>query len=259
MYMKTLKELLSGIDPVAELRTMIADGTLSTMEPSIANLAQNIPDGYHHKDNLEHSLRVLQNAIDRETDGMDLILRTAALFHDIGKPATRKFGNRRSVTFDGHEMVGANIVRKVLRNHGYTKSEINEIAILVALHMRSHGFDESNWRSSAVRRLITDAGSSETLARLIIIFYADTTTKSERKMKALHAGVDLLVERINEVISMDERKALRPSWNGKEIMKVLGIPAGPGLGQIMKFLNSDEGIYLSYDDALAEVRKRFDV
>lgn len=255
--MKTLKEILSGTDPVAALRVMVADGTLVTLESSLSGLLMDIPKGFHHKDNLEHSLRVLQNAIDRETDGLDIVLRTAALFHDIGKPATRKFGARKSVTFDGHEYVGATIVRKRLPKHGYSKAEVKEIALLVALHMRSHGFAEVDWTDSAVRRLITDVGNADTLARLVIIFYADSTTKHANKLAQLHAGVDALVVELDRVVALDARKALRPALDGNEVMDLFSLAPGKELGAIMKFLNSDDGVHLSRDEALAVIRERF--
>lgn len=255
--MKTLKEILMSVDPVSEFRAMVADGSLAVLEPAIADLEMDIPKGFHHKNNLDHSLRVLQNAIDREVDGADLVLRTAALFHDIGKPATRKFGVRKSVTFDGHEHVGAKITRKVLSAHGFSKAEIKEIALLVALHMRSHGFGEVDWTDSAVRRLIADAGNAETLARLVIVFYADATTMNMKKLRGLHASVDRLALEIERVMNHDARKALRPALDGHEVMEIFELKPGRELGQIMKFLNSDEGVSLSKEESLAVIHEKF--
>lgn len=257
VFMKNLKEILTSNDPVSTLRGMIANDTLAELEPSLAHLKMPIPKGFHHKDNLEHSLRVLQNAIDRETNGVDLVLRAAALFHDIGKPATRKFGTRKSVTFDGHEAVGAGIVRKVLPKHGFSKNEIKEISHLVRLHMRSHGFDSADWTVSAVRRLITDAGDKKTLERLIVIFYADTTTKHEDKMRKLHSSVDKLKNEIAKVEKIDARKAMRPALNGFEVMEMFNLSEGRELGQIMRFLNSDEGVKLSKDEAIELIKQKF--
>ena len=186
-------------DPVAVLRSMVADGTLRGFEPAIADLDMHRPKGFHHKDNLEHSIRVLGNAIDRETNGPDLVLRTAALLHDIGKPATRKLGSRKSVTFDGHEAL---------------------------------------------------------MDRLVIIFYADVTTRHDHKRRAIHASVDGLVQEMARIKKEDARKALRPALTGYDIMELTGLSQGPELGRLMKFLNSDEGIHLSRDEAIAAVQTR---
>lgn len=246
-----------GEDPAATLRKMESQGSLATLEPTLTDLKMTVPQGFHHKDNFEHSLQVLQNAIDCETGAPDLVLRTAALFHDIGKPATRKFGARKSVTFDGHEYAGSKIVMKGLPKHGFSKAEIKEIALLVSLHMRSHGFDESDWTDSAVRRLISDAGNPEQLDRLVIIFYADSTTGNPKKLARLHAGVDRLVSEIGRVVREDARKTLRPALDGHEIMEIFSLAPGRELGQIMKFLNSDEGVALSRQDALRIIEEKF--
>lgn len=252
----SLKELLLSSDPVSELRSLIATGVLGDLEPTLAELKMPIPAGYHHKDNLEHSLRVLQNAIDREVNGPDLILRTAALFHDIGKPATRAFGARGSVTFTNHDVVGAKIVKRVLPRHGYSKKDIESIARLVHMHMRSHTF-KTGWSESAVRRLITDVGNVEQLDRLIAIFYSDATTKIDKKMASIHANVALLADELLRVRKKDARAALRPALNGNEVAEFLGLKPGPELGAVMKFLNRDENIGLSREDALLLVKENF--
>lgn len=254
--MMTLKNILLSANPSETLREMMNDGTLREFEPALANLRMTIPQGFHHKDNFEHSLKVLDNAINREENGPDLILRAAALFHDIGKPATRKFGARKDVTFDGHEIVGASITHKVLTKHHFTKNEIREISLIVRLHMRSHGFTENDWTDSAIRRLIHDTGNIDTLHRLIIVFYADSTTANTKKLIAHRHVIDRLSEEINSVMKADERKRMRPALNGNEVMEIFHLEPGPELGRIMKFLNSDDGIMLSRENALKAIEKR---
>lgn len=251
---RSLKEILLGTDPVQELRDLIAKGVLGDLEPTLAELKMPIPAGYHHKDNLEHSLRVLQNAIDRETSGPDLILRTAALFHDIGKPATRAFGKRGVVTFTNHDVVGSKIVRKVLPKHGFSKADTDSVARLVFMHMRSHTF-KTGWSESAVRRLMTDAGSMEQMERLIVVFYSDATTKIDAKMAAIHGNVAALSAELMRVKAKDERAALRPALNGNEVAEILGLKPGRELGRIMKALNSDEHVGLGRDEALVLIRE----
>jgi poly(A) polymerase len=251
-----LKDILAGPNPVKHLRDIHRAGKLHTLEPTLAELKMPIPAGYHHKDNLEHSFVVLQNAIDREKNGPDLILRTAALFHDIGKPATRKFGKNGSVTFTNHDVVGSKMVYSILPKHGYTKKEIKQIALLVFMHMRSHTF-KTGWSESAVRRLMTDAGSPEQMERLIAILYSDATTKIESKKASIHQNIGSLVNELNRVKKKDARGALRPALNGNEVAEMMGLKPGPELGAIMKFLNRDENIGLSREEAIALISENF--
>lgn len=243
--------------PVEALRKMDSNGTLADFEPALADLRMPMKQGYHHKDNLTHSIKVLENAIARETEGPDLILRTAALLHDIGKPATRKFNARKSVTFDGHEYVGSKMVKNILFNHDYSKNEAKVISKIVALHMRSHGFGEGDWTDSGVRRLMNDAGNDETLSRLIVVFYADATTANKAKLNRHHKGIEKLKNEIARVRSEDCRKALRPALNGNEVMELMNLSPGRELGAIMRFLNSDEGVNLSKDEAIKVIREKF--
>lgn len=252
---KSLKEILSGKNPGAVLRALYAAGKLGAIDPSLPALRMEIPKGYNHKDNLEHSFRVLENAISREPKGTDIILRTAALFHDIGKPATRKFGPRGVVTFENHEVVGAKMVRSILRNHDYSKDEIKVISRLVFLHMRSHNFDSAGWTDSAVRRFMTDAG--ELFDRLVILFYADVTSGVPATRARVHESIDTLVAEANRVRSEDARKALRPAVDGHAVMNRYGLAPGRELGQVMKFLNSDEGIALSEDEVFVIIEDKF--
>jgi poly(A) polymerase len=251
-----LRELLLSSDPVKKLKDLRDKGTLGDLEPTLAALKMSIPKGYHHKDNLEHSFQVLQNAIDREVDGVDLVLRTAALFHDIGKPATREFGDKGVVTFTNHDVVGAKIVRKVLPRHGYSKAEVDQIGRLVYMHMRSHTF-ASGWTDSAVRRLITDAGSVHQLERLIVVFYADTTTKIPGKKVNLHAKVAALSDELARVDKADKRASLRPALNGLEVAEFLNIKPGPELGRAMKLLNSDAHVGLDKEASYALLKETF--
>ena len=253
-----MKNILLSEDPVKELRALIATGELARLEPTLAELLMPIPNDYHHKDNLEHSIRVLGNAITREANGPDLILRTAALFHDIGKPATRQFGTKGNVTFTNHDTVGAKMVKKILRPHGYTKTEITEIAILIKMHMRSHTF-KTGWTESAVRRMIVDVGSAEQLDRLIVIFYSDATTKLDAKRESIHRNVALLKEALDKVKKKDARAKLRPALNGYEVATLLNLEPGIELGKAMKLLNQDEHIYLGRQEAITLLLKTFPV
>lgn len=257
MSMSTpLKAILMGKNPVKELRALHTKDELRTLEPSLADLLMPIPAGYHHKDNLEHSLRVLDNAIAKENNGPDLVLRTAALFHDIGKPATRQFGARGNVTFTNHDVVGARMVKRILPAHGYTKKEVAQVATLVFMHMRSHTF-KTGWTESAVRRMIVDVGSEEQLERLIAIFYSDATTKIDSNRESIHRNVALLSKALDDVQKKDARAKLRPALNGNEVAALLNLTPGPELGKVMKFLNSDQNIGLNREEAVKLVQTKF--
>lgn len=247
-----LKSLLLSTDPVGELRELHSSGKLVKVEKTLAELKMDIPKGYHHKDNLEHSFIVLQHSIDRE-ETPDLILRTAALFHDIGKPATREFHGRGKVSFTNHDIVGARIARKVLRTHGFVKADVEAITKLIAMHMRSHTF-KTGWTESAVRRLSTEAGSDLQLERLVKIFYSDATTKHADKMKQIHGNVSELAAEMHRVKEKDARAARRPAIDGLEVAALLGIAPGPALGPIMKFLYTDEVISLDRETTIQAVR-----
>lgn len=244
-FMKNLKELMLSKDPVGDLWNMVNNGTLADFEQNIANLKMDIPTGYHHKDNLVHSIHVLENAINMEFNGPDLILRTAALLHDIGKPATRKLGAKKSVSFDGHEIIGARLAKKILASHGFSKQEKDDITLLIRLHMRSHGFDKGDWTDSGVRRLIHDVDNEPNLKKLIILFKADSTTKNKAKKNAVLNSIKHLESEIERIKLEDKRKALRPALNGNDVMRIFNLSPGRDLGKIMKFLNTDEGIYLT--------------
>ena len=252
----TLKELLLSSNPVEQLRILNDSGKLRAFEPSIADLRMEIPKGYNHKDNLEHSFKVLENSINREKNGADLILRTAALFHDVGKPATRAFEAKGVVTFTNHDVVGAKMIRPILRNHGFTSAEITKVSSLIFMHMRSHTFKEG-WSESAVRRLGVDAGSFEQLERLIVIFYSDATTGFDSKREKIHRSVAELATEVKRVIAKDARAALRPALNGVEVAEILNLEHGPELGKVMKFLNTDEMVGVSRDEAIASITARF--
>ena len=162
------------------------------------------------------------------------MLRLAAILHDIGKPATRRFEAGGVVTFHQHDVVGARITRNRLKALKYDKATIRDVSRLVALHQRFHGYGEQVWTDSAVRRYITDAGPL--LERLHRLTRADCTTRNVKKAHRLAAAYDDLETRIKELKAQEELDAVRPELNGDEIMEILGIPAGPEVGKAYRFM-----------------------
>jgi poly(A) polymerase len=202
-----------------------------------------------------HSLVVLDQAIDLEEPGEspDLVLRLAALLHDIGKPDTRKFESGGGVSFHHHEVVGAKMIRKRLRALRYSKEVIEDVAQLVYLHLRFHGYGNGEWTDSAVRRYVTDAGPL--LSRLHKLVRADSTTRNRRKASALQRTYDDLEARIALLAAEEDLKRVRPDLDGNEIMKLLGLPPGPQVGKAWTFLKElrlDRGP-LDHDEAVAEL------
>jgi len=214
-----------------------------------------IDEHHQHKDVYWHSLTVLKQAIGLEDDGPDLVLRWAALLHDIGKPATRKHERDGGVSFHHHEVVGAKMVRKRMRALRYSKQMIDDVSQLVYLHLRFHGYGDGKWTDSAVRRYVTDAGPL--LGRLHKLVRADCTTRNKRRAARLQANYDDLEHRIDELAAKEDLARVRPDLDGNEIMKILNIPAGPEVGEAWRYLKElrlDRGP-LDHDEAVDELTK----
>jgi poly(A) polymerase len=163
----------------------------------------------------------------------------AALLHDIGKPATRRFEPGGKVSFHHHDVVGAKLVRKRMAALRFSGEEIKAVSDLVALHLRFHGYAGGQdhggaWTDSAVRRYVRDAGDQ--LDRLHILTRADCTTRDTAKAERLRGAYDDLERRIAELAAREELDAIRPDLNGTQIMEILGIPEGRDVGRAYAFL-----------------------
>lgn len=244
-----LVKLLLGRDPRAGLEVLTDSGVAAVVLPELPALQLERDEHHRHKDVYEHSLIVLQQAIDLESDDdgpvprPDLVLRLAALLHDIGKPATRRFEPGGGVSFHHHEIVGAKMTAKRMKALRFDKETIQAVSRLVELHLRFHGYGDGAWSDSAVRRYVTDAGPL--LERLHRLTRADCTTRNRRKAARLSATYDDLEQRIAELAEKEELAAIRPELDGQEIMAELGIKPGPIVGQAYKFLlevRMDEGL-----------------
>ncbi len=246
-----LVKLLLGEDPVAGLRLLVDTGLADQMLPELPALRLEIDEHHRHKDVYEHSLIVLQQAIDLEgprgdadhpVPRPDLVLRLAALLHDIGKPPTRRFESGGGVSFHHHDVVGAKLTAKRLKALRFDKDTTKAVARLVELHLRFHGYGDGQWSDSAVRRYVTDAGPL--LQRLHRLTRADCTTRNQRKANRLRRAYDDLEERIEALLEQEELDKVRPELDGNEIGEVLGIPPGPQVGEAYRYLlqvRLDEG------------------
>ena len=247
-----LDKLLLGADPVAGIDLMVQTGLGDVVVPEVGAMRMAIDEHHQHKDVYWHSLTVLKQAIALE-DEPDLVLRWAALLHDIGKPATRRHEPNGGVSFHHHEVVGAKMTRKRMRALKYSKQMVEDVSQLVYLHLRFHGYGGGQWTDSAVRRYVTDAGPL--LGRLHKLVRADCTTRNKRRAARLQANYDDLEERIAELAAKEDLERVRPDLNGNEIMEILGIPAGPQVGQAWQYLKElrlDRGP-LSREEAVDEL------
>lgn len=242
-----LSKLLITTAPRRGIRLLVDSGIAARVLPEVPALKLEIDEHHHHKDVYEHSLTVLDQAIDYEIsrgnlDSPDLVVRLAALLHDIGKPATRRLEPGGAVSFHHHDMVGAKLARKRLRALRFDNDTINAVSRLIELHLRFFGYTDATWSDSAVRRYVRDAGDQ--LERLHILTRADVTTRNRRKADRLGFAYDDLEERIAQLAEEEEIAAVRPELDGQQIMAALGVRPGPVVGEAYKFLldlRLDEG------------------
>ncbi len=253
-----LDKMMLGNDPVAGIDLVVQTGLGDVVLPEVGGMRMAIDEHHQHKDVYQHSLTVLRQAIDLES-APDLVLRWAALLHDIGKPATRRHESDGGVSFHHHEVVGAKMTRKRMRALKYSKQMIDDVSQLVYLHLRFHGYADAGgtgkWTDSAVRRYVTDAGPL--LERLHKLVRADCTTRNKRRAARLQANYDDLERRIVELAAKEDLQRVRPDLDGNEIMRILDIPAGPQVGEAWKYLKEmrlDRGP-LEHDEAVEELQK----
>lgn len=232
-----LDKLLLSDHPVEGLRLLVETGLAEQMLPELPALILERDEHHRHKDVYEHSLIVLEQAIALEhrlPAPPDLIIRLAALLHDIGKPRTRRFQDNGTVTFHHHDAVGAKLARKRMKALRYSNDTIDQVSKLVELHLRFHGYGSGEWTDSAVRRYVRDAG--EQLERLHILTRADCTTRNQKKALRLQRTYDDLEQRIAVLAEAEELGSIRPDLDGAQIMRILDIGPGPEVGEAYRFL-----------------------
>jgi poly(A) polymerase len=251
-----LTKLMVAADPAYGLDLLVETGVAAEVAPELPALRMEVDEHHRHKDVYTHSLTVLRQAVELESRyGLerDLVLRLAAILHDIGKPRTRSLLPGGKVAFHHHEVVGAKMARKRLTELRFPRDVVADVSRLIELHLRFHGYGDGEWTDSAVRRYVADAGPL--LTRLHALTRADCTTRNARKAARLAAAYDSLEERISELRKQEEIDAIRPEIDGNEIMELLGLPPGPLVGKARRFvldLRMEEGM-VGRDRVIAEL------
>jgi poly(A) polymerase len=221
-----LSKLLLVDDPTAGLwllaETRLADEFLP--ELNAMRLEQ---DPIHtHKDVLAHTIAVVRNT------RPELVVRLAALFHDVGKPKTRSF-TQGAVSFHHHEVVGARMAEERLRALRYPNDVVDDVTQLVYLHLRIHTY-AMGWTDKAVRRYVRDAG--HLLDQLNHLQRCDCTTRNKKRANALARRMDELEARIEELRAQEELDAIRPPLDGRQVMEHLGVAPGRVVGEALDAL-----------------------
>ncbi len=229
-----LVRLLVGPHVEEALTAVVDTGLAAEFMPEVADLALARDPMHRHKDVLAHTIAVVGKISPVKT------LRLAALFHDVGKPATRAYGPE-GVTFHHHEVVGARLARERLRALRFSKDIVAGVSRLVFLHMRPHTY-KMGWTDRAVRRYVRDAGPL--LLELNELVRSDVTTRNPKRERAISSRIDELERRIDELRLQEELDRIRPPVNGHDVMAHLGIGPGPAVGRAMEMLlekRLDEG------------------
>lgn len=250
-----LTKTILAAHPRRGIELLVDTGLAELVLPEVPAMRLAIDEHMQHKDVYEHSLVVMEQAIEREgPGGPDLVLRLAALLHDIGKPDTRRKESDGRVSFHHHEVVGAKMTRRRLRELRYPKHVIDDVVHLVFLHLRFHGYSGGEWTDSAVRRYVADAGPL--LDRLHALVRSDSTTRNRRRAAALQRSYDGLEDRIAALREQEELDAIRPDLDGNAIMALLDLKPGPLVGRAYQHLlavRMDKGL-LTPAEAEAELR-----
>ena len=249
-----LLKILQTKKPSTGFKLLYVTGILDVAFPDVAALAGLKQDKRHrHKDVFEHTLKVVDSVA--QNDG-DLATRIAALLHDVGKPATRRYEPAAGWTFHGHEVVGERTVNRLGREWRLPSALTEDVSNLVRLHMRPINLTDEGVTDSAVRRLGAQAG--ERIDALLTLCRADVTSSDPGRVKKYLANFEKVVEHLQEVEEKDHLRAFQSPVRGEVIMAETGLAPGPRVGKLKKMIEEAilEGeIPNEYDAALEYLRK----
>ena len=231
-----LSKILMSQNPRLGITLLVDTGLADIVLPEIPKLRLEVDEHHHHKDVYEHSITVLEQAIEHEDrlGGPNLVIRLAALLNDIGKPKTRNLIEGGGVSFHHHEVVGARLAKKRLQELRFDGHTVEAVETLIALHLRFHGYGDGEWSDSAVRRYVRDAG--ELLTHLHVLTRADCTTRNKAKAARLAATYESLEARIAVLMEQEELSKIRPDLDGAQVMEILDLKPSRAVGQAMDFL-----------------------
>jgi poly(A) polymerase len=221
-----LDKLLLGDEPGKGLALLVDTGLSDEFLPELSALRMEQDPVQRHKDVLRHTFAVVERC------ERDVVLRLAALLHDVGKPSTRRI-TADGVSFHHHEVVGARMAEERLRALRYPNAVIEDVRKLIELHLRFHGYGEG-WTDAAVRRYVHDAG--HLLDQLNQLTRADVTTRDPKRAERFATLQDDLEERIARLAEQENLAAMRPPLDGRQVMERLGIEPGPIVGVALAYL-----------------------
>ena len=259
-----LTKMLLSDRPRDGIEALVDSGLADIVLPEIPALRLEIDEHHRHKDVFDHTMIVVDRAVALETgpDGPvpapDLVLRLAALMHDIGKPKTRRFEPGGKVSFHRHDAVGAKLTRKRLKALRFDHHVVDDVSDLVDMHLRFHGYVDERWTDAAVRRYVKEAGPL--YERLNRLTRADATTQNRRKALVFEHAMDEMEERVRQLKQQEDIDAIRPDLNGDEIMQELGLKPGPMVGKAYRHMldyRLDNGP-VDHDVAVAELHRWYE-
>ena len=249
-------KIMSHDKPSVGLRLMFETGLLHEFFPELVQLqgVEETDKGKTHKDNFYHSLEVVDNVAQFSDN---LWLRWAALLHDIGKPATKRYHEKNGWSFHGHEFVGSKMVPKIFKRLKLPLGQPMEyVQKLVLLSSRPIALIEEDVTDSAVRRLLFEAGDD--IEDLMLLSEADITTKNPKRLQRYRDNLKTVRQKLIEVEERDKIRNFQPPVSGEEIMKYFNLKPSKPVGLIKEAIKEAilEGkIKNDYDEALAYMKK----
>ena len=230
-----LNKIMESPAPSIGLTLMRVSGLLKYVLPELDRMAGVERRGKHgHKDNFEHTMKVLDN-IAKRTD--DLWLRWAALLHDIGKPQTKEYDARQGWTFHQHEAVGSKIVPQIFRRLRLPMNEpMRFVQKMVFLHMRPIVLSEDLVTDSAVRRLLFEAGDD--IDKLMTLCEADITSGNDNKVRLYLKNFELVRAKMRDLEERDRVRNFQPPITGDLIMKTYNLPPSSVIGEIKEVIKN---------------------